>query len=144
MARADGQCLCGAVRVSVADLARKISACHCAMCRRWSGAIMMGIEVDASGVTVRGPVKTYASSQFAERAWCETCGSALWIRDTVGGAMPYELMPGLFENAGGAVLDHEVYADCCPEGYALAGDHRRNSAKEYEVANRHVRTGDTR
>ena len=34
---AEGRCLCGAVRVRVARLASTMSACHCDMCRRWSG-----------------------------------------------------------------------------------------------------------
>lgn len=137
-----GRCLCGAVTLKVTDLPRAISACHCTMCQRWSGGIMFGIGVDTDDLTVTGPVKTFASSTFAERAWCGTCGSALWLRDTVDGGRLYELVPGLFENAGGAVLDHETYADRCPDGYALAGDHPRISATEYETANRHVKDGD--
>lgn len=134
----EGHCLCGAVRVRVERLAGTMSACHCSMCRRWSGGIQMGI--DAEGVTVEGPVRTYASSPFAERAWCDTCGSALWLRDVPDGA--HELVPGLFENAGGARLDREVYADRAPEGYALAGDHQKVTAAEYEAGNRHVAKGD--
>lgn len=99
---------------------------------------MMCLDVNADDLTVRGPVKTYASSSFAERAWCGTCGSALWIRDMVDGGKLYELMPGLFDNAGGAMLNREVYADRCPDGYALAGDHPRITAKDYEKQNRHV------
>lgn len=103
---------------------------------------MMGIEAAAGDITASGPVKTFASSDFAERAWCDTCGSALWLRDTVDGGDIYELVPGLFDNAAGATLDREVYADRCPGGYALAGDHRRIGAQDYEAANRHVNEGD--
>lgn len=100
----------------------------------------MMMVVEGQGVTVTGPVKTYASSPFAERAWCDVCGSSLWIRDAPGGA--HEFMPGLFDNAGGAVLNREVYADRKPDGYALAGGHPRVTAAEYEAANRHVKEGD--
>lgn len=101
----------------------------------------MMMVIEGRGVTVEGPVKTYASSAFAERAWCDVCGSSLWIRDLPDGA--YELMPGLFENAGGGRLSREVYADCAPEGYALAGDHHRVTAAEYEAAHQHVAAGET-
>lgn len=95
--------------------------------------------IDAQGVEVTGPVKIYTSSSFAERAWCDTCGSALWLRDL--DSETYELMPGLFENAGGARLNREVYADHCPTGVAFAGDHDRITAARYEAENRHC-TGD--
>jgi hypothetical protein len=137
-----GQCLCGAVCVTVDAPLGDISACHCEMCRKWSGSIQMGIEMPRGAVTITGPVKTFQSSEFAERGWCEACGSAVWLRDTQGGNAGYfELTPGLFENAGGAALTREVYADCCPQGYALAGDHERVSRAEYEAENLHVNEG---
>ncbi|MCB1362976.1 MAG: GFA family protein [Rhodobacteraceae bacterium] len=134
-----GRCLCGAVRIVVDAPMAEISACHCDMCRRWSGSVQMGMEVPEASVSVSGPVKTYRSSHFAERAWCDTCGSALWLRDVEGrNAGVFELVPGLFDNAGGARLTREVYADRCPDGYALAGDHERISRAEYEAVNAHV------
>lgn len=134
-----GHCLCGAVTVTTDALSNEISACHCDMCRRWSGSIQMGIEVPFDAVTISGPVKTHQSSRLAQRAWCDTCGSALWFRYTTDRDAGYfELAPGLYENAGGATLTHEVYADRCPDGYALAGDHDRVTQAEYEQDNPHV------
>ena len=132
--RIEGRCLCGAVRISVRGLSHEMSACHCEMCRRWSGAVQFGIDAPTNGTEVVGPVKVYRSSAIAERAWCDTCGSALWLRDLRDGA-PYELVPGLFANAGGARLVREVYADRIPDGYALAGTHRRVTAAEYALEN---------
>lgn len=129
-----GHCLCGAVTVSVRDLSREISACHCEMCRRWSGTIQMGIVAKEGDAEVAGPIRSYRSSDFSERAWCDRCGSALWMRNVAGSdAGTYEFVPGLFENAAGARLVRVVYDDCCPEGYALAGDHERVSKAEYEA-----------
>lgn len=139
MAETRGHCLCGAVQIAVADLSDEISACHCGMCTRWSGSIHMGIEAPEAGVTVTGPVKTYRSSWFAERAWCDTCGSALWLRNVDGPETGlYEFMPGLFDNAAGARLVRVVYADCAPDGISLAGDHERVSRKEYEAMHPHL------
>jgi hypothetical protein len=93
-----GRCLCGAVRITVAgahDL--RPGACHCRMCQRWSGGLFLCFEADAAGVTVDGPAVRFASSDFAERAFCGVCGSHLWMRNT-GGAS-YDLMPGLFDAA---------------------------------------------
>ena len=140
-----GSCLCGAVTIRVTAPVGEISACHCRMCRTWSGSIQMGLEVPSDAVSVTGPVKTHQSSHLAERAWCDTCGSALWFRYTSGRDTGYfELAPGLFESAAGAVLTREVYVDRCPQGYALAGDHQRVSQAAYEAANPHLNEGDIR
>ncbi|NDV02902.1 GFA family protein [Pseudoroseicyclus tamaricis] len=137
-----GRCLCGAVTVTAAQLPAEMSACHCEMCRKWSGSVGMGLPVPEEELSVTGEVQTYASSSFAERAWCPTCGSALWFRDTKGKNVgTVELCPGLFENAGGARLVREVYADQCPEGYAFAGDHDRWSRADYEAREQFVPEG---
>lgn len=139
MAETTGHCLCGAVQVTVTGLSDEISACHCELCTRWGGGIQMGIEAPADGVSVTGPVKTHRSSRLAERAWCDTCGSAVWFRYVEERDEGYlELCPGLFENAGGARLSRVVYADRAPEGFSLAGDHERVSQKQYEAENPHL------
>lgn len=134
--RQRGHCLCGAVTIE-AVLSDEISGCHCDNCTRWSGGIQFGIE--ATDLTVTGPVKTHRSSRLAERAWCDICGSALWFRYVEGHDAGYhEVMPGLFPNAGGARLTRIVYADRAPDGYALAGDHARITRAEYESENPHL------
>ena len=120
-----GRCLCGAVTIS-AVLGEEMSACFCEMCVHWSGSAMM--VVPARGMAMSGPVRTYRSSSFAERAWCDVCGSNLWIKDDDG---QYELMPGLFENAGGARLTRIVFADLRPEGWDYAGEQNRVSRADY-------------
>lgn len=135
-----GHCLCGAVRVSVTGPLGDISACHCEMCTRWSGSVQMGIEVPSERVQIDGPLKTHRSSAIGERAWCDTCGSAVWFRYPEGPEAGYfELAPGLFDNAGGARLVRIVYADRAPDGYALAGeDVERVSKADYEAQNPYV------
>lgn len=125
---ATGRCLCGAVTLRATGIAPEASACHCEMCRRWSGSAGWG--VDAESVEVSGPVKTFRSSSFAERAFCGICGTHLWIRDD---GKPHELTPGLFDAAKDIPLDHEVYADRAFACVPLAGDHARVSAAEYEA-----------
>ncbi len=66
-----GQCLCGAVTIRVAGgHDPRPGACHCRMCQRWSGGLFLCFNADADGVKVEGPVTRYASSDFAERAFC--------------------------------------------------------------------------
>jgi hypothetical protein len=134
--RMEGACLCGAVRIVVEGApAPDISACHCSLCRRWSGAAFWGFEAPVEAVTVEGPATTYDSSSFAERAFCASCGTHLWFRDH---GAPYELVPGLFEALGRAPLAREVYADRALACARLAGDHPRVTAAAYEAAHNHV------
>lgn len=132
-----GHCLCGAVSITVAGAHDpRPGACHCRMCQRWSGGLFLCFNADAAGVTVKGPVTRYASSDFAERAFCSVCGSHLWMRNTDGAA--YDLMPGLFDAVLTAPLRSEVYSDRAMASVHLAGDHRRATGAEYEQKNRFV------
>lgn len=132
-----GHCLCGAVTVRVAGPHDpRPGACHCRMCQRWSGGLFLCFSADAAGVTVEGPVTSYASSDFAERAFCPVCGSHLWMRDNTGAT--YDLMPGLFDEARDQPLRSEVYADRAMASVRLQGDHRRATQAEYEQKNHHV------
>lgn len=96
---------------------------------------MWVLEVPVDSVEVVGPVQHYRSSSFAERAWCGACGTQLWIKDDDG---PYELTPGLFDDARGLPLSHEIYADRAYACVALAGGHKRFTRAEYEAAERYV------
>jgi len=132
-----GHCLCGAVTVRVAGPHDpRPGACHCRMCQRWSGGLFLCFSADVAGVTVDGPVTRYASSDFAERAFCPVCGSHLWMRDNTGAS--YDLMPGLFDEARDQPLRSEVYADRAMASVRLQGDHRRATQAEYEQKNHHV------
>lgn len=137
--RMEGRCLCDAVRIVVDGRhVAGVGACHCAMCRRWSGGVFMAFTASPETVTVTGEVARHASSDFAERAFCPVCGSHLWLRDTDTPGRDYELLPGLFAEAAGFPLISEVYADRAPVWARLAGDHRRRSAADYEAGNAFV------
>jgi hypothetical protein len=127
-----GTCLCGGVSVSVTAYRPEISACHCRLCRVWTGSAQFGLEAPAEAVRVAGEVARYRSSSFAERAFCPVCGTALWLRDDDG---PYEFLPGLFDGARDLPLVREVYADRAFAAVTLAGDHPRISRADYEANN---------
>ena len=134
-----GQCLCGAVRIVVSgDYDAWVGACHCDLCRRWSGGLFLAFAARADAVHVRGPVTRHASTDFAERAFCTTCGSHLWMRDTDRTEADYDLMPGLFEATRDWPLRSEIYADRALASAALDGDHTRQSRAEYETTHPHI------
>jgi len=85
----------------------------------------MTIHVDGDALVYDGPVRKFASSDWAERAWCDQCGSTLWYRLTIPGREMYGVAAGLFENAAGLTLKSESYIDRKPDGFSYAGDHNR-------------------
>ena len=132
--KTEGRCLCGDVCVTVRGLGHEISGCYCDLCARWGGGVQFGIATPAEGVSVTGPLKRHRSSRIAERAWCDTCGTAVWLRDVAGpNTDVIELCPGLFENAGGARLVRMNYTDRAAGGIEIAGDHERVTQAEYDA-----------
>ncbi len=123
-----GQCLCGAVKVSATVTDPVVRACHCDMCRRHTSSMFISLPTDPESQRIEGPAKSFQSSDWAERGFCEICGSTLWYGTLHDGVK--NLAAGLFENAGNAALKMEFYVDQCPQGYNLAGDHQRLTAKE--------------
>lgn len=129
-----GHCLCGAITIALdGHYDKTVSACHCRMCQRWSGNVFAAFDAPPDSVRVTGDFSTYTSSEFAERAFCTRCGSLLWLRDTDQDDRPYELMPGLFDEARDWPLVSEIYIDRANLSARLAGDHRRVTRAEYEA-----------
>ena len=131
--RLEGHCLCGDVSIIVdGDYVASVGVCHCQMCQRWNGVVFGCFSASPDAVTVTGPAKRYASSDFAERAFCATCGSHLWMRNTQP-EDDFEFMPGLFPAAKDFPLISEIYSDHAPAYVPLSGDHKRATRAEYEA-----------
>jgi hypothetical protein len=78
----EGGCLCGAVRWRASGIPRGLTICHCASCRRASGAPMVawtGFAADSFTFT-RGAPAIYSSSPGVERGFCAQCGTQLTYR----------------------------------------------------------------
>lgn len=134
MTELTGQCMCGAVTVTATAAKDSLGACHCDMCRRWTSSMLITFPA-LPGYATLGPVVTYKSSDWAERAFCGTCGSALWYRITLPGEMHgnTQMAAGLFGDAGGNALKLELYIDRKPEGYAFANSTRQMTEVEVEA-----------
>ena len=74
-----GQCHCGAVRYEMPAEAIHQALCHCADCRRHSGAPMVAWGLVASDrLDVSGETRVYASSEYGRRHFCPACGTSLF------------------------------------------------------------------
>ena len=124
-----GRCLCGSVSYTLADAPDGYGACHCGICRRWTGGIELGIHVPPGGIDWSGEenIATYASSDWAERGWCRSCGSSLFWKLTAEGPMQgmMSVSAGSLDSLDGLALTLEVYVDHKPGSYAFAGDRQR-------------------
>lgn len=125
----EGKCLCGAVSVRVGRHRAEVGACHCSRCRRWTGSALFAFE--AQELSYEGPVRTWEHT-IARRAFCETCGTLLWLVNKDG---TYEPQVGLFDRAKDYPLISEIYVDDAFEAVTLAGEHRRATKAEYEEKN---------
>jgi hypothetical protein len=133
-----GQCLCGAVRFEATPSEMHSHACHCEMCRRWTGSAMVAVAVPPEGVRFEGgeAVRTFRSSEWAERAFCGTCGTTLYYRVTIEGPEQgtYYMALGAFDEPDAMPLASEIYIDVKPSSYAFAGDHPRITKAEKEAS----------
>ena len=114
-----GHCLCGDVGFTAPD-AKKIGACHCGFCRRWSGGPMLAVHCGPS-VEFEGTenIGVYASSQWAERAFCKKCGTHLYYKLLATGE--YFVPAGAFESET-FELATQIYIDKKPSYYAFANE----------------------
>ena len=74
----DGGCLCGRVRYRL-ERVRGAFFCHCAMCRRASGAnaLPWASVARADFSLTSGALAFYASSPGVRRGFCGACGSPI-------------------------------------------------------------------
>lgn len=75
-----GGCLCGAVAYQVKGPLRDALTCHCHMCQRTHGVpatYSAAAKSDFVLLQDRG-LKWFASSSFARRGFCSSCGASLF------------------------------------------------------------------
>ena len=78
-----GGCLCGAIRYRIESASRlKGGHCHCASCRRASGALAVAWFTVPLGRLHfdRGRPALYRSSSDVERRFCAACGTPITYR----------------------------------------------------------------
>lgn len=74
-------------------------------------------------------LKVYESSAWAERGFCQECGTNLFYRLKESGE--HIMSMGCFDDAEQFSLVGEIYVDEKPNGYDFAGDHPRQTGEEF-------------
>ena len=74
-----GKCQCGLVRYRMPEAVRRHSLCHCADCRKASGAPAVDWALTATDeLEIKGAPRTYQSSEQGRRFFCDQCGTGLF------------------------------------------------------------------
>ena len=131
----DGSCLCGGVTF-VTRQPSHIDACHCTMCQNWAGSIFVGADyrkADDVKITSGETLEWYASSDWAKRGFCKTCGSSLFYRLNENEDF-WAVCAGSLNLPEGLKLGKEIFIDEKPGLYDLAGDHPKLTGAEFFAA----------
>jgi hypothetical protein len=77
-----GRCECGAVAFEIKDARETVHFCHCSQCRRTSGHTWAATKakLDDIDFSKDDGLTWYTSSAWAERGFCNQCGSSLFYR----------------------------------------------------------------
>ena len=120
MQRHDGQCLCGAVRFTVAGPLAPPDACHCGQCRRQSGHYWASTDIARERVAISGgeALRWYQSSEKVRRGFCGTCGSFLFW--DVPGRVKLAIAMGAFTGPTGTHLEKHIFVADKGDYYDIA------------------------
>lgn len=124
-----GQCLCGKVTISLHDTKPEIGVCHCTMCRNWSGGPFLSLDA-GQNISLDGvdSVSSYASSEWAERAFCKHCGTHLYYRLKHNNA--HHVLVGLFRENNQLTMDHQIFIDQKPDYYSFSQNTKVSTSAE--------------
>ena len=132
-AKLNGRCLCGAVRFSAKPVNDEMGACHCSMCRRWSGGVFLCVDCSDSVEIIEGDdLAFYGSSEWGERGFCKTCGSTLMWRMRDGSHNVVSIQA--FDDPSQFRFTTEIFVDSKPGNYAFANDTRKMTEAEFLAA----------
>lgn len=124
----NGRCLCGGVQFTVKAASGSFGACHCSMCRKWSGGVLFALdEVSDLQVKNEDNLSVYASSDWGERCFCKVCGTNLFWRSAEFGHTA--VMAGAIEDQTALTFVSEIFVDSKPDFYEFA-----NNTKKYTEA----------
>ncbi|MBQ0785507.1 MAG: GFA family protein [Amphritea sp.] len=114
-------CVCGSVKIEVAEINPKFTVCHCDSCRQWGGGPLFAVQC-GTGVKFEGAdsVKEYDSSAWASRGFCSNCGTHLFYRLKKTGS--YNMPVGLFPDLENLEMSMQYFSDKRPAYYCFANE----------------------
>ncbi len=126
-----GNCLCGAVTFTTGAAALDVAACHCSMCERWAAGPLLALTCDAGSLKISGEndLPVYQSSDWGERCFCRSCGSALLWRARDGSH--FVVSAGVPDEGGARKFALQISVDEKPSYYAIANETVKMTGLEF-------------
>lgn len=128
-------CLCKAVEFDLelpdepADQKTEMAACHCSMCRKWLGGPMLSIDTaKVKNISGEKYITRYASSDWAERAFCSKCGTSLFYY--LIPAQQYHFSVGVLDDVDQFNFTHQIFIDEKPDYYSFANETQNMTGEE--------------
>lgn len=114
-----GQCLCQSVSLKFSSTKESFDACHCGICRKWTGGPFLTVE-SGHDLSWEGEpfIATYNSSDWAERGFCRQCGTHLFYRLKTGKLCAVPL--GLLKNVDDLKFETQIFIDMKTKQYSFA------------------------
>jgi len=124
-----GSCLCGAVKIVVKKINNEVGACHCGMCRKWGGGPLLAVDC-GTDVSFDGEenISVYNSSEWAERAFCNQCGSHLYYR--LKEPNQHMVPVWLFDTDIPFVFGHQIFIESKPDYYHFGNKTKNMTGEE--------------
>jgi len=114
-----GSCLCQVVKFKT-TCESGVGACNCSMCRKWNGGPQMAVPCGESvSFTGEQHISIYKSSEWAERGFCQQCGSHLFYRFHGNQHM---MLAGAFDDAEDFKFGTQYFIDDKPAFYSFANE----------------------
>lgn len=133
--KANGSCLCNAIKFSFELRGKHFDACHCSMCRKWGGGPAFTVE-SAGDIKFVGEenLSVFSSSEWAERGFCKVCGTNLFYRlkDKKLNFCNFNL--GTIDNHHEFKFTAQIYIDSKPDNYAFSNETKNMTEKEVLAA----------
>jgi len=132
-----GSCLCGGVRFEIDRAAGPFELCHCARCRKRSGAAALPmIAVGTSDyrlVSGSDWIREYVAPILYRppgyrASFCSRCGSPVPDRDPEGDTI--EIPAGLLDGDPGIRPDKHIFVELTPPWDSIEGDLPRLTVRE--------------
>lgn len=133
MTAIEGKCLCGSVVIQADVNALAVDVCHCDMCRRWASGPYMCVGHDGA-LTIEGQdeITIYKSSEWGRRAFCKTCGTALYWHMPSSGH--YAISAGILTGQDKLKMTRQIFVDEKPAFYDFANDTPKMTGAELVAA----------
>jgi hypothetical protein len=130
---ATGQCLCKKVTISATEFAPHVDACHCAICRKWSGSSLLAVDC-GQNVSFDGQehISVFDSSEWAERGFCQHCGTHLFYR--LKQNQQYIVPIGLFDVDAHFDFTTQIFIEQKPDYYEFANQTKNMTGEEIFAA----------